>query len=118
MSISVYAFIFDNHSCMPLNLIFADIVLQLHLSTCAMLHVLQVANLTAGHYNIAAKAVNANGTEASAHSMSHYYIVVTAPAMDPYPPDTSTTDGPPPTETPNPTVPTPESTVPAQGKHC
>lgn len=56
-------------------------------------------------YNITAKAVNSNDTEASAYSMVQYNITVTAPGTVPDPPDTTTTDGPLPTETPNATTP-------------
>ena len=43
-----------------------------------MLLVLQVADLDAGSYNITAKAVNADGTEASFYSRVQYSITVTA----------------------------------------
>ena len=66
-----------------------------------MLHALQVADLDAGSYNITAKAVNADGTEASAYSRVQYSITVTAPGTVPDPPDTTIMDGPPPTETPS-----------------
>ena len=62
-----------------------------------MLHVLQVADLDAGIYNITAKAVNADGTAVSTYSRAQYGITVAAPWMDP--PDTTTMDGPLPTET-------------------
>lgn len=62
-----------------------------------MLHVLQVTDLNVGSYNITAKAASADGTEASANSRGQHNITVVAPQMDP--PDTTTVNGPLPTET-------------------
>ena len=85
--------------------------------------VLQVPGLDAGKYNITAKALRFDGSEASAYTTKQYLIAVTTDATDPptEPPTEEPSSDPPP-EPPEPSTPEPSATpappVAPRGKFC
>ena len=81
---------------------------------CNVLFYIQVPGLDAGKYNITAKAVTADGSEASPYTRKQYLIVVTGP---PPPTDDTSSETPKPSETsaPEPSA-TPTPSVAPTGK--
>ena len=85
---------------------------------CNVLFYVQVPGLDAGKYNITAKAVTADGSDASPYNRKQYLIAVTTDATGPPPPtdDTSSeTPKPSETSTPEPSA-TPTPSVAPTGK--
>ena len=81
---------------------------------CCVILLLQVPDLEAGKYNITAKALRVDDTEASPYTRKQYLIVVTTDATEPTdppteePPSDPETPEPPETSTPEPSAtPTP-----------
>ena len=78
---------------------------------CNALFYVQVPDLDAGKYNITAKALTADGSEASPYTRKQYLIAVTTePTEPPPPPDDMSSEMPEPSETSPPehsAIPTP-----------
>ena len=87
---------------------------------CCVILLLQVPDLDAGKYNITAKALRVDGSEASPYTRKQYLIAVTTDATDPPPPTDEPSSEPPPeppeTSTPEPST-TPTPSVAPQGKN-